>query len=1175
MQYLSEITQEVIAAHLLDHETGRPIQGVPVFGELAIYSDSVTPAGIRIDPGWVDMATFQSATFRAVGEQQLARWFTAAEWAELGEDEQRRIVFELQNAALAEEEFFQRPRARQAERLSRELTTMLGEPSARPQQLELRRSLPLGQLATDHEGYVSFSPRRVAQLVDAGEIAVPLIRVGSPSVEPLNLLLEGRVTPDVVLGRLAVLNGENLAPASTPAISMQDPSLNDWYLSPGSFALPSHALIGEDGTENLLPADVARYDFTLRQVQRLSDGVLAPDGLVDGFVDDYEVTWYPIGHSLGKILSSIGLAPGESVKMAIIDWSWESSTARQEGTSLDEYAMHSLYRDRLIAETMSASLDEWQRGGSFMTGHAGSGGGAGSYGSFGFAAGVADAIGGAYSTSSGSRDLAAETAQRLADSIAQSSSSTRDLQSAVVVQARQEEKESVQTRTYTNYNHAHTLNLLHYEILQHYRVSTRWVRRRPAVLVHNALPEWTAELARANRWTIEPFVPPAIAAPGFAALDKHLQVTTDDTVNPVAGTSAPTQPRDYDLVAFNVKVKVSGEESTNGVHLEARMLDGSTIPLLYDGNWNLNKDELFDNDGEYPLPLTPAKSIKWGELLGFDMYKNDGDDLKIDAIGITAMGAFPPVELRPYVGPPLTFIDGGKKQFLSSKPADPDIPITPSPPTGRRRLTPEENGAFERLIEHLRAFSESYWRLVRLTRHPDAWTMILKAKKWNPKVPLDQSTILDHVKPWPLETFGDMVAFERVDSDGIDDDLIAPPDKAPAERLVTLPTRGVFTEGKLGHGNVAEEIDNTRFWKWDEHPIPIEAPDIAPVTTVTPTPQPIQVTPTAFPAPIVTITSPPEAPAPTGLGPALQALTAANVFRDMSGRAEVAGLLKELSENTIKIADAANKAKEIQNKYGAELDKNATEVDKAAIEAASQVAQKEIESQAQVRAAEAREKNAQASHEETKTAQAQLEAAKDMPPSYRPPVYQAAAQQLSGNASKKKTVIFRALGFDGQRIDTDFELTVRDVVAGKNVIEQTVGGYGDKTVDFATAAVSINAGVVRKGTVPVKIFDTIVQVTPVDVVNDQTHAVAAAHRIIDVTLRQGSTKVDFRASSSDQAVNEFLSKVGGELGIDKVVAAKLIASYEAKTGITHANNQEKAYSVNVPSESYTLTITSR
>ena len=70
------------------------------------------------------------------------------------------------------------------------------------------------------------------------------------------------------------------------------------------------------------------------------------------------------------------------------------------------------------------------------------------------------------------------------------------------------------------------------------------------------------------------------------------------------------------------------------------------------------------------------------------------------------------------------------------------------------------------------------------------------------------------------------------------------------------------------------------------------------------------------------IVNPSPAPDPTGLGAALALLGTPNIFRDMSGRQEVADLLKKLSDNTIAIAEAANRAREIQAKYGTDLDKN-------------------------------------------------------------------------------------------------------------------------------------------------------------------------------------------------------------------------------------------------------------
>ena len=186
---------------------------------------------------------------------------------------------------------------------------------------------------------------------------------------------------------------------------MQRPSLVDWYLSPGSFASQPGFLVGADGCESLVPAQLALQQFNFRQVVRLRTppaGIALPAGYKFAFVDEYQVSWYSLGHSLGEIQYSLPLAPGESVKLAIVDWSWSGTTQRTEDTELTEEILHETHRDRFITETVKAALEEWQRGGSVMAGAAGS------YSSGG-GLGISAALGGADATSSGSRDLAGDT----------------------------------------------------------------------------------------------------------------------------------------------------------------------------------------------------------------------------------------------------------------------------------------------------------------------------------------------------------------------------------------------------------------------------------------------------------------------------------------------------------------------------------------------------------------------------------------------------------------------------------------------------------------------------------------------------------------------------------------------------------------------------------------------
>ena len=219
---------------------------------------------------------------------------------------------------------------------------------------------------------------------------------------------------------------------------MQNPNLTDWRLSPGSFATNPGALVGDDGCETLLPANVAVQEFYFYQIIRLNDaeGAVPPalrDRVKLGVVHEYRLAWYPLGHSLGQILYSLPLAPGESVNLAVIDWTRRDDAERKEHTTVDEELVHNEHRDRTISETVNAAVHEYQHGSTFMAGLSGAYGGSGD----GIAAGIAGSLGGGTSNSSGSRDVAATTVQRLSDNITQASSSMRELKSTVVVHSTQ------------------------------------------------------------------------------------------------------------------------------------------------------------------------------------------------------------------------------------------------------------------------------------------------------------------------------------------------------------------------------------------------------------------------------------------------------------------------------------------------------------------------------------------------------------------------------------------------------------------------------------------------------------------------------------------------------------------------------------------------------------------
>jgi hypothetical protein len=123
-------------------------------------------------------------------------------------------------------------------------------------------------------------------------------------------------------------------------------------------------------------------------------------------------------------------------------------------------------------------------------------------------------------------------------------------------------------------------------------------------------------------------------------------------------------------------------------------------------------------------------------------------------------------------------------------------------------------------------------------------------------------------------------------------------------RLVSLPTGGVFAEAVLGQSNSAELLDITRFWNWQDSPIPIQPPEVAPVSTGSRA-SPEDLKPGQLGAPVLNISSPSTLPDPSGLAAILGAIANGNMFRDMSGLAGTQGLVTAGMQGTLQAADQA------------------------------------------------------------------------------------------------------------------------------------------------------------------------------------------------------------------------------------------------------------------------------
>ena len=1275
-----------LSIFITDPDTGRPTARLPLYVEVAVprivpvppsnerFREPIRAALLEIDPG----ADPVSARVEAAAQEALGRAVDDASRDQLVTQPDR--VRDLFHQA-----FGDALNAAQRERIGdipeADLVQLL-EAAIRRAAPALGIGLlpetgntgsvwahPLGVLTTDHVGYASFDLTRLgpdvqALLADAIEarrtdpLAVPKLAIWVypyGRTERFEALSQARFTLDAVVARLSI-SWNTLTPAliNMGPRALQNPSLTDWQLSPASFAASPKTLVGADGCEELVPANLALQQFVLRHVVRLADPLAPVVRPRAAYIDEYKVSWYSLGHSLGEILYSLPLAPGETVKLAVVDWSWDSLTKRDETTRLTEDVLHQTHRDRTVTETVKAGIRELQHGSSFMGGTAGAAGatGTGKIDSFNVAGAVGQtwSLGGSTATSDGSRDVAAEMVQRVGDSFSQASSVQRELNSTVVIQARQEQKESIQTRTFSNYNHSHTLTILYYEVLRHYRVTVEWVRRRHAALV--AVPKrvekFDEDTILKYRHVLESALLDPSLKPGFDALAKLVTIREDRDLHglPKDGDFHHLFDGDLEFSFFEFGTKTSTledddmtNESENSLRIWAIKADGALLPL---GRWGdfdpeFNSGGRFRNRGEMTWFLAyltpPGTRIRWHDLAGF-MIDTRTDTWRVEKLAIN--GFAPPLP-APAEGEPAPAKPGGPRKVVLRELKDYNLlfgkyrteddddlgdntftEINPPPPppapilSPKKSLTPEERHQLKKLVDHCALYKDYYASLIVLNTDPASIAIQFENEPWGTGV-LGGTKLADHLEPTPLEVFGSSIAYPLIRQPaGIDDtaivDLAAALNgddparrqraltqiadmndadrqtvlerlalaSAKSERLITLPTRGVFAEGKLGHCNISEVIDNTRFWKWDEHPIPINAPDIAAAQPIQPKPEQVTSTPTAFPQAVVSISNPGQLPDPTGLVDALKLLGTPNIFRDMSGRAEVADLLKKLSDNSISISEAANKARDIQAKYGAELDKQQKAYDLDLYKAANEATAKdsEVRRAAQAQASKAQAEAAKANAD---AGNALAAAAKNLPQGLQAGAYQEAARVIQGNPVTNKAVVFQARGYDDQTLEGKFELTVRDIQGQKEIIAQEVGPSFDRAFSFSTPEPVIGAVAKRVGVSTIKILDEVVSLpAAANVVSPKEPYVAGkSHQVISVTLAQTSRTVSFKAASTNAAVTELMNKWGTEFGAANALATKMVADYEKKHQITHPAQVEPSYSIRVPTHTYELTVSSR
>jgi hypothetical protein len=686
----------------------------------------------------------------------------------------------------------------------------------------------------------------------------------------------------------------------------------------------------------------------------LAATMAAADGftrLATGALLTFSQSWYSQGVTLGQLLHSMSLAPGESTRVAVVDWSRRSRAAASEDISESELLSNTMTHSRSLSEVTNATATEFQSGKSSTRSESTTGQAGGGFGldlgplAIGGSGGVSNTTTEVMSASSsfGARELAAEYAQQINDRSQQNASSVRNRRASIVREVSQTEHEAISTRVVTNYNHMHALSISYYEVVQAFRTTTQLERAERCLFVpvrivdfrdHATIDRWRLALADAaltarvrRQLTVEygvveivpqtPRVTPGMVIAGHVAELRTTGVLSRRRLStgaaPAAAAAPSAQPADAPTDA--------GTEETEPPAVDYRRAPAnSPAALLTVKGWDLDQlnrigwatgrpsaqpdsDSVFVSDDALVIGL----SLREGQAARFVVRLRDGRTVEPASASATDVAFAVPVAIVEldsiavqYAGESILRTSLVLQLMLSGTVLPLSVPVELRPMSQPKDVIKFGGaGAAGELVAHLEANRLHYTQAILRTLDV-AMIGALLARYTYRGLPLIQL-----VDSQPVAVVANTLVFKlSISADGESDDPRWGEEQAawkdwlsrhgldrpvPRSETIPLPSGGVFAEAVLGRYNAAEKVDLTRFWNWQDSPIPITAPEIAAVQAGSRA-QSDEIRPGQLSAPVLSIQSPTALPDPTGVAAIISAVQNGNMFRDMSGMVQTAAL---------------------------------------------------------------------------------------------------------------------------------------------------------------------------------------------------------------------------------------------------------------------------------------------
>jgi len=617
-----------------------------------------------------------------------------------------------------------------------------------------------------------------------------------------------------------------------------------------------------------------------------------------GVLVTHEQSWQVKGISLGNLLHSLTLAPGEATRVAIQDWGSVKRGESQEDTTQQERAASSDTQNRSLDEIQSAAAREALSGSSKNSANAVSASAGVSLLFFSAGASTSNSWATSVNTSRNKREAEVNESQRIQQATEQAAESARTRRASVVRETSQSDTTKTTTRIVANYNHMHALTMMYYEVLEVYSVTTKVKETTPCVFIpmqiltgEQLLAHYPLIMAKAAGIAGMDILETAIRAKtaqfySSSNLPKYIRLVEEAYADvnrkallwPVPDLIMDHLEETKDRPAF----KGIADDHNKTLNNFARLFILAKLSLQ---KINILSPSNMENLSAAISALTEALGGVKGQentisqiggsytYIGSDEYlprfTEDGKK-KIKAYSIDGIAKNNFVMVRV-----VRAIDklNKAKDFVE----------------GIETMQTEVGGMIDSFREY---FNQAVW-FEALT--PTVVHTMFKNKKFDGH-PLN--TIID---PNPVAMTGNLIGFIRTDLDD------QPETSDTHEKMVVIPTGGVFAEAVLGESVAAEQIDLSRFWNWQDSPIPLTPTEISPIST---SHQATDMDLNAgnfadFQAKLRTLSA---LPNPAGLEAMLNAMSSGDMFKGMDGR-EVA---KEMANMVAKYAsEGAAKSQEL------------------------------------------------------------------------------------------------------------------------------------------------------------------------------------------------------------------------------------------------------------------------